>query len=88
LLIARALWALEPKAVDEPLAQLEVGLRLAVATGAKPLEAHCRAMLGTIHEVNADTACAEEFGVAAQAAYASLGMRPLLAVPLTNLAGD
>ena len=84
LLIARALWTLEPTAPGESLAQLESALRLALATGAKPLEAHCRAMLGTIHGASADTPRAEEFGAAAQAAYANLGMRPLLTIPLAS----
>jgi len=56
----------------------------ALATGAKPLEAHCRAMLGTIHGASADTPRAEEFSAAAQAAYANLGMRPLLTIPLAS----
>jgi predicted ATPase/class 3 adenylate cyclase len=85
LLMARGSWASDPKATDEAAGQLQTALRLALATGARPLEAHCRAMLGMIHGANGDKAQAEEFGAAAQAAYASLGMRPLLAAPLTNI---
>jgi class 3 adenylate cyclase/tetratricopeptide (TPR) repeat protein len=84
LLIARASWALDPKAPDEPLAQLESALRLALASEARPLEAHCRAMLGIIHGAGGDKARAEEFRAAAHAAYANLGMRALLLAPLTN----
>jgi tetratricopeptide (TPR) repeat protein len=84
LLIARSSWALDPKAPDEPFAQLEGALRLALVTGARPLEGHCRAMLGMIHGARGDKAQAEEFGAAAQAAYANLGMRPLLLAPLTD----
>jgi class 3 adenylate cyclase len=84
LLIARASWALDPEAPDEPLAQLESALRLAIACGARPLEAHCRTMLGVIHAAKGDKARAEESSAAAQAAYAKLGMRPLLLAPAAN----
>ena len=84
LLIARALWASDAKAAAEAASQLETALGVALATGARPVEAHCRAMLGVIYEANADKSRAEEFSAAAQAAYASLGMRPLLPAPLTN----
>jgi len=84
LLMARGSWASDPKATDEAAGQLETALRVALATGAKPLEAHCRAMLGMIHGARGDNALAEEFRSAAQAAYANLGMRPLLLAPLTD----
>ena len=78
LLTALAFWALDPKATDEPLAQLQSALHLGVACGARPLEAHCRTMLGAVYGRQGDVAKAKEFAAAGGALYAELNMRPLL----------
>ena len=84
LLMARASWACEPKSADEPLTQLESALRLAAVTQARPLEAHCRAMLGAVHGASGDNTKGQEFSAAAHAAYAGLGMRPLPLQPVAS----
>jgi class 3 adenylate cyclase/tetratricopeptide (TPR) repeat protein len=82
LLIARAHWASDPLAIEEPTTQLDAAMRLAAAAGAKPLEAHCQVMLGLIHGRSGNRAKAEKFAAAAATTYASLGMRPLVLAPL------
>jgi hypothetical protein len=76
LLLARSLAASSAGASDEPAKQLELALRLAIDCEAKPLEAHCRRMLGFVRGARGEKAKADELIAAADAIYAALGMRP------------
>jgi class 3 adenylate cyclase/tetratricopeptide (TPR) repeat protein len=76
-LIARAFLASGPDAISGSAQELEAALRLAIACGARPLEAFCRTALGEIHAKRGDKAAAEELAAAARAVYAELDMRPL-----------
>jgi tetratricopeptide (TPR) repeat protein len=77
LLIARALRASERGTIGQAGKELEAALSLAVAGEARPLEAHCRALLASIHEAAGDQSEAAELAAAAAALHSALGMRPL-----------
>jgi tetratricopeptide (TPR) repeat protein len=81
LLLARSLLDPEAGAGDEPVKQLELALSVALDCAARPLEAHCRRMLGFIRSVRGEKAKAEELAAAADAIYAALGMKPALPAP-------
>jgi tetratricopeptide (TPR) repeat protein len=81
LLIARACSASDPRATDEPMAQLDAALKIALACEAMPMAAHCQAMLGVVHARRNSNAIASECTAAAAAAYARLDMRPLPLAP-------
>jgi class 3 adenylate cyclase/tetratricopeptide (TPR) repeat protein len=76
-LIGRACWASDPKDLDESEKQLDVALRLATASEARPLAAFCDTTLCGIHARRGDQIRAKEFDAAATAIYRELGMQPL-----------
>ena len=76
-LIGRAYWASEPKDLDEAEKELDVALRLAATSEARPLAAFCNTTLCGIYARRGDQAKAKEFDAAATATYRELGMQPL-----------
>jgi class 3 adenylate cyclase/tetratricopeptide (TPR) repeat protein len=76
-LIGRAYWASELKDLDESEKQLDIALRLAVASEARPLAAFCNTTLCGIYDRRGDQIRAKEFDAAATATYRELGMQPL-----------
>jgi class 3 adenylate cyclase/tetratricopeptide (TPR) repeat protein len=76
-LIGRAYWASEPKDLDESEKQLDIALRLAVGSEARPLAAFCNTTLCGIYDRRGDQIRAKEFDAAATATYRELGMQPL-----------
>ncbi|MFY9768617.1 MAG: hypothetical protein WAK04_00055 [Xanthobacteraceae bacterium] len=81
-LIGRAYWASEPKELDEAERELNIALRLAATSEARPLAAFCNTTLCGIYATRGDQAKAQEFDAAATATYRELGMQPL---PLDGL---
>ncbi len=81
-LIGRAYWASEPKDLDEAERELNIALRLAATSEARPLAAFCNTTLCGIYATRSDQAKAQEFDAAATATYRELGMQPL---PLDGL---
>jgi len=76
LLLARSL-AFSRNGSDEPVKQLELALGLAVDCGARPLEAHCRRILGFILKQRGENAKAQQLAAEAKESYEALGMRPM-----------
>jgi class 3 adenylate cyclase/tetratricopeptide (TPR) repeat protein len=76
-LIGRAYWASEPKDLDEAEKELNIALRLAAASEARPLAAFCNTTLCGIYARRGDQPGAQELDAAATAAYRELGMQPL-----------
>jgi hypothetical protein len=81
LLLARTLALSQAGASDEPTKQLEMALHLALDCEARPLEAHCRRMLGFVQSGRGEKAKADELAAAAGAIYAALGMKPTPLAP-------
>ena len=81
LLLARSLALSQAGASDEPTKQLEMALHLALDCGARPLEAHCRRMLGFVQSGRGEKAKADELAAAAGTIYAALGMKPTPLAP-------
>jgi hypothetical protein len=82
LLLARSLALSQAGASDEPTKQLEMALHLALDCGARPLEAHCRRMLGfVLSGRRGEKAKADELAAAAGTIYAALGMKPTPLAP-------
>jgi hypothetical protein len=80
-LIGRAYWASEPKDLDEAERELNIALRLAATSEARPLAAFCNTTLCGIYATRGDQAKAQEFDAAATATYRELGMHPLSLEP-------
>jgi len=76
LLLARSL-APSRSGGDEPVKQLELALGVATDCGMRPLQAHCRRMLGLILRRRGENDKAEQFAAEAREAYAALGMKPM-----------
>lgn len=76
-LIGRACWASDPKDLDESEKQLDMAVRLATESEARPLVAFCDTTLCGIHALRGDQVGAKEFDAAATAIYRDLGMQPL-----------
>jgi class 3 adenylate cyclase/tetratricopeptide (TPR) repeat protein len=76
-LIGRAYWASEPKDLDEAEKELNIALRLAAASEARPLAAFCNTTLCGIYARRGDQPGAKELDAAATAAYRELGIQPL-----------
>lgn len=80
LLAARALCASEG-AADGQMMQLAGALSLATASEARPVEAHCRAMLAVVLERQGARERAAEHASAASRTYQELDMKPLALQP-------
>jgi tetratricopeptide (TPR) repeat protein len=76
-LIARASWASAPNEFEEPMKELELALRNAVACEARPLAAFCQSALADIYVRRGDHAKAHGFNALANSVYSELDMRPL-----------
>jgi len=76
-LIGRACWASDPKDLDEAAKQLDISLRLALASEARPLTAFCQTTLCGVYTQRGDQVAAQKFDAAATDIYRELGMRPL-----------
>jgi tetratricopeptide (TPR) repeat protein len=76
MLLARSL-AFSQTGGDEPVKQLELALGLAIDCGARPLEAHCRRMLGFILKLRGENAKGQQLAAEAKEVYEALGMKPM-----------
>jgi class 3 adenylate cyclase/tetratricopeptide (TPR) repeat protein len=76
MLLARSL-AFSQTGGDEPVKQLELALGLAIDCGARPLEAHCRRMLGFILKLRGENARGQQLAAEAKEVYQALGMKPM-----------
>ena len=74
-LLARALSML-PGSNEQAIRELEAAVALATKCGARPLEAHCRALLGEMHRLAGRDVKANDYASSAREMYASLAMRP------------
>lgn len=73
-LLARV--CLSARELDEAKQQLDAAHGMARANEARPLAAHCEALLGAVEAGRGNHADAERLGASARAAYSDLGMRP------------
>jgi hypothetical protein len=80
-LIGRGLFVSDSGAAEEQATQLTSAISLAVAGEAKPLEAHCRAMLAGVLGQRGEEGSAAEQAAKASRIYEDLDMRPLAPHP-------
>ncbi len=75
-LLACSIWTLQPQNSGQAIGELGAAIRSAAMSGAKPIEGHCRALLGEICEQTGEASKGAEYLASARAIYASLDMRP------------
>jgi hypothetical protein len=75
-LLAYSIWILQPQNSGQAITELGAAIRAAAMSGAKPIEGHCRALLGEICEQTGEASKGAEYLSSAGAIYASLDMRP------------